>query len=307
MSLLASAGMWAGADRHSITLCKTGHDARAAPFWGFRLVCHAGAHRSRPTRRCARPALPAIVTIVKIRKSAFFRIAAASLMLVAAYSALLCFPEPFFAFSLRADHLILHSDQPLAGPAAQHVLKLAQAKLAASPLYSSRQDRHVFICNARWRQMLFFNKDYGVGAVAPYPVTANVFLRDARVADDRLLSPRGTPVPGDRTLDYFIAHEITHQLTGREIGPLRYFRLPQWVREGYADYVGKGGSFKYEEARRAYLAGVPEMDWNKSGLYWRFNLEVAYLLDRRRWPVSQLLRDPPPEQVVDAAISSPRP
>jgi hypothetical protein len=108
-------------------------------------------------------------------------------------------------------------------------------------------------------------------------------------------------------LDYFIAHEITHQLTGHQMGPLRYFRLPQWVREGYADYVGKGGSFNYEEARRAYPAGVPEMDWKKSGRYWRFNLEVAYLLDRRRWPVSQLLREPPPEQAVDAAISSPRP
>jgi hypothetical protein len=240
-------------------------------------------------------------------RATLLRIAGASLALFAGYAALLCVPEPFFAFSVRADNLVLHSDRPFPQAAAMRVLELTAAKLAQSPLYSKTQDHHIFICNARWRQMLFFNKDYGVGAVAPYPVTANVFLRDARVADDRLLSPRGTPVPGDRTLDYFIAHEITHQLTGREIGPLRYFRLPQWVREGYADYVGKGGSFKYEEARRAYLAGVPEMDWNKSGLYWRFNLEVAYLLDRRRWPVSQLLRDPPPEQVVDAAISSPRP
>ncbi len=244
---------------------------------------------------------------MRIFKFALLRIAGATLALVAAYSALLCMPGPFFAFSVRADNLILHSDRSFSGAVAKHVLDLAQAKLVRSPLYSSRQDHHIFICNARWRQVLFFNKDYGVGGVAPYPVTGNVFLRDALVEDNRLISPRGTPVSEDRTLDYFIAHEITHQLTGHAIGPRRYFDLPQWVREGYADYVGKGSSFNYEEARRAYLAGAPEMDWKKSGLYGRFNLEVAYLLDHRHWGVSQLLREPPRSEVVDAAIREERP
>jgi hypothetical protein len=244
---------------------------------------------------------------MRIFKVAVLRIAAASLALVAVYSALLCMPEPFFAFSVRADNLILHSDKSFSGAAAKRVLDLAQAKLTRSPLYSSREDHHIFICNARWRQMLFFNKDYGVGGVAPYPVTGNIFLRDALVEDNRLISRRGQPVSGDRTLDYFIAHEITHQLTGHAIGPLRSFRLPQWVREGYADYVGKGRSFDYEEARRAYLAGVPEMNWKRSGLYWRFNLEVAYLLDHRHWTVPQLLREPPRSEVVDAAIREEKP
>jgi len=155
--------------------------------------------------------------------------------------------------------------------------------------------------------MLFFNKDYGVGGVAPYPVTANIFLRDAWIEDNRLISSRGTPVPGDRTLDYFMAHEITHQLTGHATGAVRYFQLPQWVREGYADYVGKGKSFSYEEAKRAFLAEEPEMDWKKSGLYWRFHLQVAYLLDHQLWSVSQLLREPPPIELVEAAIREGKP
>jgi hypothetical protein len=150
--------------------------------------------------------------------------------------------------------------------------------------------------------MLFFNKDYGVGGVAPYPVTSNVFLRDASIEDNRLISPRGVPVPGDRTLDYFVAHEITHQLTGHAIGPLRYARLQQWVREGYADYVGKGSSFNYDEARSAFLAGAREMDWKRSGLYWRYHLLVAHLLDRRHLSVEQLLQDPPTQESVEAAI-----
>jgi hypothetical protein len=231
-----------------------------------------------------------------------FRIAVLGAVLFVAYSLLLCIPQPLFAFSVQADRLVLHSDRPFSDAAAQRVLKLAEAKLESSPLYSSRQVQNIYICNARWRQVLFFNKDYGVGGVAPYPVTSSVFLRDASIEDNRLISPRGAPVSGDRTLDYFIAHEITHQLTGHAIGPVRFARLPQWVREGYADYVGKGSSFNYDEARRAFLAGAPEMDWKRSGLYWRYHLLVAHLLDHRHWSVNRLLQDPPLQESVEAAI-----
>jgi hypothetical protein len=230
------------------------------------------------------------------------RIVALTVFLFAAYALLLCLPGPFFSHSVRAHSLILHSDRTFSEPAARHILELAEAKLATSPLYSSDHDQHIYICNARWRQRLFFNRDYGVGGVAPYPVSPHVFLRDAAIDDNRLISPHGKPVPGDRTLDYFIAHEITHQLTGHALGPMRYARLPQWVREGYADYVGKGSAFNYTEARAAFLAGAPEMDWKKSGLYWRYHLLVAYLLDHQHWSVMQLLQQPPAQDSVEAAI-----
>ena len=239
---------------------------------------------------------------MSIWKSSLLRITVAVPALVALYAALLCFPQPLFSFSVRANRLILHSDRPFSDAAAKQVLQLAEAKLAKSSLNANRQDFDIFVCNSRWRQALFFNKDYGVGGVAPYPLTANVFLRDAVIEQNRLVSPRGIPVAGDRTLDYFIAHEITHQLTGQTLGPLRYYRLPQWVREGYADYVGKGDSFSYGEARRAFLADVPEMYWEKSGLYWRFHLLVAYLLDHRGWTVERLLDDPPSQRTVEAFV-----
>jgi hypothetical protein len=136
---------------------------------------------------------------------AALRIALAFAALVAAHSALLCIPKTLFSYSVHAEGLILHSDRPFSEAAAKHVLDLTEAKLASSPLYW-RQPRHdIFVCNSRWRQMLFFNKDYGVGGVSPYPLTANVFLREALIEDNRLVSPRGTPVSGDRTLDHFIA------------------------------------------------------------------------------------------------------
>jgi hypothetical protein len=130
--------------------------------------------------------------------------------------------------------------------------------------------------------------------------------RSANRGQPPCLPPRNPRVgrPDSRP---FHRAEITHQLTGRAIGPLRYLQLPQWVREGYADYVGKGNSFNYREARRAFLAGAPEMDWKRSGLYSRFHLLVAYLLDHRRWSVAQLLRSPPSQEAVEAAVREEKP
>ena len=216
-------------------------------------------------------------------------------------------PQPLFPFAVKVDRLELRSDRPFEEAAGARVLRLAEAKLSRSPLFSGQAGYSVYICNARWRQVLFFNKGYGAGGVAPYPVTSNVFLRDARIEDNRLISPHGHTVPGDRTLDYYVAHEITHQMTGRALGPVRYFHLPQWVREGYADYVGNGDSFDYTEARRAFLAGAPEMDWRRSGLYARFQLLVAYLLDRGGWTVERLLRAPPAEAEVEEAVRRDQP
>lgn len=128
----------------------------------------------------------------------------------------------------------------------------------------------------------------------------------ANVEDNCLIGPSGNRVSGERTLDYFIAHEITHTLTGQAIGAIAYHRLPRWIREGYADYVGKGGTFDYADARRAFLAGDPKMDWARSGLYWRYHLLVAHLLDKRHWSVQRLLEEPIQQQEVEDSIRAER-
>ena len=223
------------------------------------------------------------------------------------YLILLCFPQPFFSWSVSANNLTLYSDQPFSSEAGKKVLELTQAKLAASELFLSQQHHTIFICNARWRQRLFFNYNYGVGGVNYYPITSNVFLRDAIIEENRLISPSGNLVPANRSLDYFVAHEITHTLTGQAIGGFRFYQLSEWVREGYADYVGKGASFNYEEARKAFLADAPEMNWEKSGLYWRFHLLVAYLLDKQHWDVRRLLTEPMEQASVEDAIRAEKP
>lgn len=218
------------------------------------------------------------------------------------YLILLCFPQPFFSWSVSANNLTLYSDQPFSSEAGKKVLELTQAKLAASELFLSQQHHTIFICNARWRQRLFFNYNYGVGGVNYYPITSNVFLRDAIIEENRLISPSGNLVPANRSLDYFVAHEITHTLTGQAIGGFRFYQLSEWVREGYADYIGKGNTFNYQEACQAFLAEDPEMDKQKSGLYLRYNLLVTYLLEKKHLGVQKLLQDSTEQSAVESML-----
>jgi hypothetical protein len=244
---------------------------------------------------------------MKFPRKILLKIGAAILGMVALILLLLSVPQPFFTTSVNAKNLKLYSDQPFAPTAGQHVLELAEARLATSPIYFAEQNHHVFICNTRWRQRIFFNYQYGAGGVNWYPITTNVFLRDSIIEENCLIGPKGSRVPGERTLAYFIAHEITHSLTGQAVGGIAYHRLPQWKREGYADYVGKGATFNYDEAKRAFLADDPKMDWAKSGLYWRFNLLVAHLLEKQHWSVERLLEEPIEQSTVEAMIRAEKP
>ena len=239
---------------------------------------------------------------IKLSKRVLARLVVATFGLLAIYWGIICFPQVFFRASVSANNLTLYSDQSFTPDAGKRVLEKAEAKLIASPLYSRGESQTVYVCNATWRRVLFFNRNYGAGGVNQYPFTSNVFLRGAVIDENRLIGPSGNQVPGDRTLDYYVAHEITHTLTVQAVGSYRYYKLPQWIREGYADYVGKGAAFNYEEVRRAFLANEPELDWKKSGLYLRFHLLVAYLLDKRHWTVQRLLNEPPDQAAIEDLV-----
>jgi hypothetical protein len=244
---------------------------------------------------------------MKSKKKILLKCIAAFIAFIAVIIFLLCVPHAFFQTPVSANNLSLYSDQTFASADGQRVLEIVQSKLANSPLYSPAHNHQIFICNARWRQRIFFTYSYGVGGVNYYPLTTNVFLRDSIIEENCLIGPNGSRVTADRSLDYFITHEITHSLTGQAIGGIAYHRLPQWKREGYADYVGKGVAFNYDEARQLFLANDPKMDYASSGLYLRFNLLVAHLIDKQHWSVQRLLTDPIEQRVVEEMIRTEKP
>ncbi len=214
-------------------------------------------------------------------------------------------PEPFFAYHTARGRLTLYSDAPFDAVKGQAILARIEARLKTSPLDDGAAHA-IFVSNARWRQRLFMNVAYGAGGVNFYPLTRNVFLRDSRIEADQLLRPDGTPAEAPRSFTYFAAHEIGHSLTGARLGAahLWNWRLPQWVREGYADYVGLGGDVDVDALYRQYRAGDRMMDYAKSGQYRRFRLLVAFFLTREHWSVDRLLLSRMGQSDAEAAMNA---
>jgi hypothetical protein len=231
------------------------------------------------------------------------RAAAAGALVVLAYLCVLAFPQPLFSHHTSHLNYEIWSDQPIPPQIAQ-VLDDATRRLRTSALHEPDQRFKIFFCNASWRLWLFSQQfSDEIGGNADTWLTRNVYIRSSDIAANRIHSPGAGPIldAAQRPLSYYIAHEITHIIESREFGRLMYLRYPRWLTEGYADYVGKGGDFDFDENRRLLARGDPLLDYRKSGLYRRFHLEVFYLLNKKGLTVRQVFSDPPREQdLLDA-------
>jgi hypothetical protein len=208
-------------------------------------------------------------------------------LLGASVAAVLAFPQSLFAYHAERGALQLWSDRPFDAAKADDVLADAERRIARSPLPLGSGPHRVFIANAEWRRRLVFLWNAGAGGVNYYPLR-NIFIRHADVDGDRVLGNTGA-VPPPRTLAYFAAHEVGHSLIGERIGALANHRLPRWIREGLADYIGFGGEVDIDALTRALIADEVEMNPQRTGLYARYRLLVAYFLEREGWSVDRLL------------------
>lgn len=203
------------------------------------------------------------------------------------YVLLLLYPDPLFAHEARYANVVLHSPQPLPAEAEQ-VARSAHERIARSPFFSAADHYDVYLCDTP-ALYGFVSLKGQTGGVSQVYLDGNVFLRPSVVEKNRLIGPRGNEVPGERTLTYYISHELGHTMLARRIGRRAYHALATWQQEGYADYVGKGGAFDFEANRAAFRADQPELDPQRSGLYLRYHLLVAYALEKQGLSPEQLL------------------
>ncbi|PWF43379.1 hypothetical protein C7C56_021350 [Massilia glaciei] len=224
--------------------------------------------------------------------------------LVAAYIAVLSWPQPLFAHHVRHQNYEVWSDQPIPPQIAQ-VLDDATRRLRGSAFHAPETPIRLFICNANWRLWIYGQHfSARLGGAADTWNTRNIYIRAADIAGNRIHSPGPGPIAdaAQRTLSYYIAHEATHIDVGRQYGRLVTLRYPQWLLEGYADYIGKGGDFDFDENLRLFKAGSEKMAVSKSGLYRGFHLEVAYLLEKEGMAVDALFANPPDQSAVQAKL-----
>jgi len=219
----------------------------------------------------------------------------------AAYLLVLVHPQPLFAYELQHAGITVHATRPIPD-AMRTTLDRVRGRLDRTPLAESTRGTDVFICDARWLFALFARTNYRAGGIADVFVGGHVFLRESDMEHDRLIGPSGQPVSADRPLSYFIAHEIMHIAHGRRLGRLGYARLPRWVDEGHADYVAR--DVDLNQALRAFKAGARELDPLRSGLYIRFQLMVAYVLEKEGVALAALLAHPEERAAVEGKLAA---
>ena len=70
------------------------------------------------------------------------------------------------------------------------------------------------------------------------------------------MAVNGRAIGGKRSLSGVIAHERTHIWTGRALGLVENALLPNWQREGYADYIAQETSLTTAEYARLKRSGA---------------------------------------------------
>ncbi len=207
------------------------------------------------------------------------------------YAGLCVHPQIVFAHATRAGNVALHSRCELPARASE-IAEEARTRVSRSPFYVPEDEYDVFLCDSRALFGLFAREEYKVGGITDAYVSRNVFLRPAHVERDRLVGYSGVEPAGERTLTYFVSHEITHVMVARRLGRIGFARLERWQREGYADYVAKAGRFDFDAALRDFKKGAAALDPARSGLYLRYHLLVAELVEHRGMSPQALLAGP---------------
>lgn len=229
-------------------------------------------------------------------------LAALIAIVVASPVAIISYPQPLFAHSLRTDHLELWSDVAFDEQSGRNLLADITQRLEQSPLYHGDGVHRIFVVNQPWRRYLTFLWKHSVGGLNYYPITRNVFIREADISTGRVIGSRGNPVAPPRTLAYYAAHEIGHSLIGEAVGIWRHQDLAAWQNEGMADRIALPGRDDLDELREAYDRDDDSMNPKKSGLYHRHRLLVNMAIERHGWNPVDLLASPMTQREAEAAF-----
>jgi hypothetical protein len=171
----------------------------------------------------------------------------------------------------------VYSTEPIL-PVLEERIERADRLLARSLLYEPGLRRTIVLTDGgwRWRVMAL---GYSDAVALRRPFSSLLIFHRSHIAADRVRNSA-------RSLSGTIAHESVHLLTARRFGELRLMRMPQWKREGYADYVAREPSDR-DGLEAEIRARSPDAAVLK---YYEARRRVAKALDEDGQSVGQLLR-----------------
>lgn len=215
---------------------------------------------------------------------------AALAVIVLVFLGLIAWPDPLFAFSVRDGRIVVASDRPIPVAGGEKLLADCEKLLERSPL-KAEGPYHLYVTNEDWRHHLFFLVNPVAGGLTyNYGLGGSAFLSGADFETGRHVK-WGYVASPPRTLAYFCAHELTHIVTAEHLGILGYHRLPEWVREGIADYAAIENRQSFEQLRNALGERPVDVQMMQTyGGYPRYRLLVTYFIEKKGWSVEQLLK-----------------
>jgi len=147
---------------------------------------------------------------------------------------------------------------------------------------------------------LLFVRSLEVGG-AVNPFSSNVFIRETDIKNNKILKEKEIYQAKKRPLSYYLAHEITHVMQ-HKISNIMPLTIPKYIIEGYADYIGKEPDFDYDK----FLQEYKENDFFmtiESGMYNRYHLLVAYLMDKKGMSFREIVEKKPSREEVERLIN----
>ncbi len=202
-----------------------------------------------------------------------FELAAITLFITALYApAALAFPHYAEIGTTR-----VYSTEPIL-PVLENRIARADRLLATTPLHEPGLRRTIVLTDGGWRWRVMAPGYWGAVAIRR-PFSSLLIFNRSDIATDRVTNKA-------RSLSGTIAHESVHLLTARRFGEYRLARMPQWKREGYADYVAQEPRLD-DIAEQELLARSPDAPVLK---YFEARRRVARALDEDGRTIDQLLR-----------------
>jgi len=195
-----------------------------------------------------------------------------------------------FAHQISYKGFHVFSDRPVT-PHISGVLDDAIARLEHCELYTESAEFNLYLSHNNWL-FTFFTRNPNAGGQVNFLVSPNIFIRACNLESNELIPPNGWMFEMEtRPLSYFIAHEAVHVLQ-RRLDPLMIIKSPVHVVEGYADYIAKRPDFDFMDYRTLLLEEDPSMN-PKHGLYKRYHLYNAFLIDSLEMSFKQILDTQP--------------
>jgi hypothetical protein len=186
-----------------------------------------------------------------------------------------------FPYHARAGASEVWAESPLPAAALGRVLAQRDRLVAASPLARQPEARHIFLTGGGWRWRWLA---LGAGGSLAITRAANeaLIVNRSDLAADRMvnISPGNQP----RTLSGVLAHETCHGIERRTYGLAVQWQVPNWLIEGYCDYLAQESTLSDAEAARLEATGQS----HPALVYWQGRRRVAQALAANHGDVNAL-------------------